>query len=47
MISLKCQSNRAYIITHSVSKIDWKHYKHPLPASVYDVYMRNWKDVSF
>ena len=26
------QSNRAYIMTHGVSGIDWKHYKHPLPA---------------
>src|SRR5659263_301608 len=25
------QSNRAYIMTHGVSGIDWKHYKHPLP----------------
>ena len=39
------QSNRAYIITHSVSGIDWKHYKHPLSKHVYDVYMRYWKDV--
>jgi hypothetical protein len=27
-------SNRAYIMTHSVSGIDWKHYKHPLPDNV-------------
>jgi hypothetical protein len=33
-------SNRAYIMTHGVSGIDWKHYKHPLPENVYDVYMR-------
>lgn len=25
------QSNRAYIMSHGVSGIDWKHYKHPLP----------------
>ena len=25
------QSNRAYILTHGVSGIDWKHYKHLLP----------------
>lgn len=34
------QSNRAYILTHSVSGIEWKHYRHPLPDSVYDVYMQ-------
>jgi integrase len=39
------QSNRAYIITHGVSGIDWKHYKHPLPENVYDVYMKAWGDV--
>jgi hypothetical protein len=41
------QSNRAYIMTHGVSGVDWKHYKHPLPETVYDVYMRYWKDASF
>jgi len=25
--------------------IDWKHYKHPLPEHVYDVYIRYWKNV--
>ena len=39
------QSNRAYIMTHGVSGIDWKHYKHPLPEHVYDLYMKYWKDV--
>ena len=39
------QSNRAYIMTHGVSGIDWKHYKHPLPENVYDVYMQYWADV--
>ncbi len=38
------QSNRAYILTHGVSGIDWKHYKHPLPEHVYDVYMQYWRD---
>jgi hypothetical protein len=28
-----------------VSGIDWKHYKHPLPEHVYDVYMKYWVDV--
>jgi len=41
------QSNRAHIMTHGVSGIDWKHYKHPLPEDVYDVYMQYWKDVKF
>jgi hypothetical protein len=40
------QSNRAYIMTHGVSGIDWKHYKHPLPENVYDVYIKCWVDVS-
>jgi hypothetical protein len=38
------QSNRAYIMTHGVSGIDWKHYKHPLPEHVYDVYMKYWQN---
>jgi hypothetical protein len=41
------QSNRAYIMTHGVSGIDWKHYKHPLPAKVYDIYMKYWEQVRF
>ncbi|MGZ7112124.1 MAG: hypothetical protein ACXVIU_12565 [Halobacteriota archaeon] len=39
------QSNRAYILTHGVSGVDWTHYKHPLPENVYDVYMKSWADV--
>jgi hypothetical protein len=39
------QSNRAYILTHGVSGVEWSHYRHPLPEYVYDVYMRYWKDV--
>ena len=39
------QSNRSYIMTHGVSGIDWKHYKHPLPEHVYNVYMKYWADV--
>jgi len=27
-------------MTHGVSGIDWKHYKHPLPVNVYDVYLK-------
>ncbi len=26
------------------SGVDWKHYKHLLPESVYDVYMQHWED---
>jgi len=33
------QPNRADILTHGVSGIDWKHYKHPLPENVYDTYI--------
>jgi len=33
-------------MTDGVSSIDWKHYKHPLPENVYDVYMKYWKDVA-
>ena len=40
------QSNRAYILTHGVSGVQWTHYKHPLPEYVYDVYMRYWKETT-
>jgi len=40
------QSNRAYILTHGVSGIDWKHYKHPMPDHVYDNYMKYWQNVN-
>jgi integrase len=40
-------SNRAYIMTHGVSGVEWAHYKHPLPEYVYDVYMKHWSDVCF
>jgi hypothetical protein len=39
-------SNRAHIMTHGVSGIDWKQYKHLLPEHVYEVYMRYWKEVA-
>jgi integrase len=39
-------SNRAYVLTHGVSGVDWTHYKHPLPDSVYDVYMKYWGNIS-
>jgi hypothetical protein len=40
------QSNRAYIMTHGVSGVDWRFYKHPLPDAVYDIYMKYWRDIS-
>jgi hypothetical protein len=40
------QSNKNYILTHGVSGVDWRFYKHPLPDSIYDVYMKYWADVS-
>jgi hypothetical protein len=39
-------SNRAYILTHGVSGVEWSNYRHPLPEYVYDVYMQYWKDVT-
>jgi hypothetical protein len=39
-------SNRAYILTHGVSGIEWGHYRHPLPDSVSDIYMKYWSGVS-
>jgi len=41
------QSNRAYILTHGLSGIEWAHYRHPLPDSVYDIYMKYWGGVFF
>jgi hypothetical protein len=38
-------SNRAYVLTHGVSGVDWRFYKHPLPDSVYDIYMKYWGNV--
>lgn len=40
------QSNRAYVLTHSVSGVEWAHYRHPLPKNVYSTYMKSWKNVS-
>jgi len=40
-------SNKNYIMTHGVSGVDWRFYKHPLPDSVYEVCMGYWQDVSF
>jgi hypothetical protein len=35
-------SHKNYILTHGVSGVDWRFYKHPLPDSVYDVYLKYW-----
>jgi hypothetical protein len=32
-------------MTHGVSGLDWRFYKHPLPERVYEVYMQFWKHV--
>jgi len=32
-------------MTHGVSGVDWKHYKHPLPENVFNVDMKSWADV--
>jgi len=40
-------SNRAYILTHDVSGVDWTHHKHLVPEHVYDTYIRYWKNVRF
>ncbi|HYC20613.1 MAG TPA: hypothetical protein VEF35_08385 [Candidatus Bathyarchaeia archaeon] len=34
------QSNKNYILTNGVSGVGWRFYKHPLPATVYDIYMK-------
>jgi integrase len=39
------QSNKNYILSHGVSGVDWRFYKHPLPEHVHDAYMRYWKNV--
>jgi len=33
-------TNRKYVMAHAMTGVDWKHYKHPLPEDVYDVYMQ-------
>jgi integrase len=40
-------SNKNYIMTHGVSGIEWRFYKHPMPENVFDVYMQFWRDVEF
>ncbi|MGD0172736.1 MAG: hypothetical protein ABSB81_11555 [Halobacteriota archaeon] len=39
-------TNRAYILTHGVSGVQWSHYKHARPEPVYDIYMKYWGEVS-
>ena len=41
------ESNRAYILTHGVSGVEWAHYRHPLPKYVYNVCMLSWKSTSY
>ncbi|MGD0327132.1 MAG: hypothetical protein ABSB21_00650 [Halobacteriota archaeon] len=41
------QSNKNYILTHGVSGVDWRFYKHPLPDHVYHVYMQYWAPIRF
>jgi hypothetical protein len=38
------QSNKNYILTHGVSEVDWRFYKHSLPENVYDVYVLYWRE---
>ena len=33
------QSNKNYILTHGVSGVDWRFYKSPVPAPVFDIYV--------
>lgn len=35
------------MMTHGVSGVDRKYYKHPLPEHVYNVYIKYWAGVSF
>jgi hypothetical protein len=39
------QSNKNYILRFGVSGVDWRFCKQPLPASVYDIYMKYWGNV--
>jgi integrase len=38
-------TNRKYILAHGMTGVDWRHYKHPLPEDVYNIYMQCWRDV--
>ena len=40
-------SNRAYILTHGVSGVEWGHYRNPLPENVYNIYIKYWGNVDF
>jgi hypothetical protein len=39
------QSNKNYILTHGVSGVDRRFYKHSLPEHVFDLSMQYWVDV--
>lgn len=41
------QSNKNYILTHSVSGVDWRFYKHLLPEHVHHVHTNYWRAVQF
>ncbi|MGZ7121376.1 MAG: hypothetical protein ACXVIF_05515, partial [Halobacteriota archaeon] len=38
-------SNRSHILSHGLLSIEDKHYRHPLPEQIYDVYSRYWDNV--
>jgi hypothetical protein len=39
------ESNRAYVLTHGVAGVEFSFYRHPLPDTVYYVYMEAWGNV--
>jgi hypothetical protein len=38
-------ANKNYILTLTVSGVDWRFYKRPRPASVFDIYINYYRDV--
>ncbi|MGZ4881888.1 MAG: hypothetical protein ACXV7G_12660 [Halobacteriota archaeon] len=38
-------SNRSHILSHGLSSIEDKHYRHPLPEQIYDVYCSYWRSM--
>ncbi|MGA2884705.1 MAG: hypothetical protein WCG09_06660 [Halobacteriota archaeon] len=47
MVTDLTHENKYHILIISVGGIDWKHYKHPLPEQVFNVYMKYWRNVDF
>jgi hypothetical protein len=41
-----CNRELRVILTHDVSGVDWRFYRHLLSENVYDVYMKSWRDVN-